>query len=518
MFSHREILDLNHIISLAVDNELDTAETVLYDYIRVTIMKKEKILRISFIAATLLIPLVSANVWAWNNGGYTEPGNIPQLATHDWIALHAASWLPENESWWILDGPDCLSNYLLGTELPDNGVHPWGIGDTALHHVYYDASENLEDDSSAVRAQSEFNMALAFLEEGNYSAAALHAGIMSHYIVDVGVFGHVMGSGTDWGSETHHSDYESHVETRTNEYPMDDFSVYLSYDGDLSEIDSYNATLKIAYDTTFDVDGYLTCIWMDTYYDWSNATFRNRAGESLNLCVNYLTDVLHTLYTRMTPNPTIANFDTMFRNNEVSMVYPDTVGGKALNCGAAWVTDWLASAFVYGHLKSCEEGLDTDPNFIDQVTGNAMGEAGKGIICFGGQFVSPLVKYAESEGTKAEDRAPIKFHLEDGTFRFQYANGTDIPGAELPQSVINIDEDMFVIEVYKDGAGRYVMLVYGFGWKGTYAAGKYFEKSVLSNFDSYKSQWIIVRWEDANGDGFVNSPGGGDSYTMVATG
>jgi hypothetical protein len=36
---------------------------------------------------------------------------------------------------------------------------------------------------------------------------AKHAGIMSHYIVDVAVFGHVMGSSTDWGSEAHHSDY-----------------------------------------------------------------------------------------------------------------------------------------------------------------------------------------------------------------------------------------------------------------------------------------------------------------------
>jgi len=31
-------------------------------------------------------------------------------------------------------------------------------------------------------------------------------------------------------------------------------------------------------------------------YDWDNPAFKIRAGESLNLAVNYVTDVLHTLY------------------------------------------------------------------------------------------------------------------------------------------------------------------------------------------------------------------------------
>jgi len=50
-------------------------------------------------------------------------------------------------------------------------------------------------------------------------------------------------------------------------------------------------------DTTFDSSGEgLTCVWMDRNYDWSNPTFRNRCGESLNLAVNYLADLLHTLW------------------------------------------------------------------------------------------------------------------------------------------------------------------------------------------------------------------------------
>ena len=77
---------------------------------------------------------------------------------------------------------------------------------------------------------------------------------------------------------------------------------------------------------------------------------------------------------------------------------------------------------------------------------------------------------------------------------------------------------MFVIETYEDGHGRYFLLCYGFGWKGTYAAGKYFHTDVRPNLASYPYPWVIVKWEDKNGDGFVNTGVDGDVYTLVAAG
>jgi hypothetical protein len=71
----------------------------------------------------------------------------------------------------------------------------------------------------------------------------------------------------------------------------------LVFDGKLDIISAYDAAKSLAYDTTFDSSGKgLTCVWMDQNYDWSDLTFRNRCGESLNLAVNYLADVLHTLW------------------------------------------------------------------------------------------------------------------------------------------------------------------------------------------------------------------------------
>jgi hypothetical protein len=130
---------------------------------------------------------------------------------------------------------------------------------------------------------------------------------MSHYISDVAVFGHVMGANTAWRAENHHSDYEDHVNDKTQTYDSN-FNSYLIFDGSLTTTSAYNAAKNIAYDTTFDGSGGLTCVWMDNNYNWNNPTFANRAGESLNLAVNSVADILHTLYSES--SNTIPEFST----------------------------------------------------------------------------------------------------------------------------------------------------------------------------------------------------------------
>lgn len=243
----------------------------------------------AFLVSLLLLTASVVHTWAWSNGGYSADPSNPDYGTHDWIAEHALDLLPASEKEYIVH---YLAEYLYGTELPDN---PEGIGDNVKHHIYYDSTGALVDDSAAVRAQEEYHEALGYLNANDLLKAAQTLGVMSHYISDMAVFGHVMGSATDWGAEVHHSDYEDYVNTRTNSY-SDDFNVYLSFDGSsLDNIPAYEAAINLAYDTTFDVDGDLTCVWMDSNYDWNNPTFRDRSGESLNLAVNYLADVLHTI-------------------------------------------------------------------------------------------------------------------------------------------------------------------------------------------------------------------------------
>jgi hypothetical protein len=85
------------------------------------------------------------------------------------------------------------------------------------------------------------------------------------------------------------------VNTRTDSY-TDEYNSFLAFDGTLDHISAYDATLTIANDTTFDLNGDLTCMWMDQNHNWNNPTFENRAGESLNLAANLIADVLYTFY------------------------------------------------------------------------------------------------------------------------------------------------------------------------------------------------------------------------------
>jgi hypothetical protein len=261
-----------------------------------------KIIRATLVFACLAIIFVAlAPALCWSNGGFSANPADPDYGTHDWIAQHALDYLPSQEKQYITDN---LAVYLLGTELPDNSNKSiGGIGDTTNHHVYYNSAGKLVDNTAAVRANDTFNKALAYINNKDYASAAKTAGEMAHYIADIAVFAHDMGKSTDWGDEHHHSDYEDYVDTRTNTY-SDTFNKYLSYDDSLSTTTAYNATAVLAYDTTFGGNSHMGCVWMDTNYNWSNQVFSDRCGESLNLAVNAVADVLHTLYIESSPSPT----------------------------------------------------------------------------------------------------------------------------------------------------------------------------------------------------------------------
>jgi hypothetical protein len=225
----------------------------------------------------------------WSNGGYSANPASPDYGTHDWIADHALDWLPFAEKQWILDHK---AAYLFGTETPDRRGCGDCFGDTSNHHIYYRRDSSLQDDAAARRAKQVYDQALAAVPSGNWTRVAILIGAMTHYIDDVAVFGHVMGSATDWRSETHHSDYEQHVNARTSTYSSE-FTTFLAFDGDLHSRDPYDAALLLAFDTTFGGATGRNATWMDRHYDWSSSEFSTRAAESINLAVNYLADVLH---------------------------------------------------------------------------------------------------------------------------------------------------------------------------------------------------------------------------------
>jgi len=293
-------------------------------------LKHSKFILLIVFISVVLVCMQPA--WCWSNGGYSANPSQPDYGTHDWIAQHASDWLPANEKKYITDN---LQTYLYGTELPDNGGAADGIGDTTKHHIYYSATGTLTDNASAQRANAEYNLALNYLKNNDTVNAAKTAGIMTHYIADVAVFGHVMGASTAWGAETHHSDYEDHVTDKTSSYTST-FDNYLSFDGSLTTLSAYNAAVNLAYDTTFGGSNHYTCVWMDQNYNWNSAAFSGRCGESLNLAVNAVADVLHTLYQEASPSPIVSASPT-----------PQAPEFPAIQILAVAMFATLASAVIY---------------------------------------------------------------------------------------------------------------------------------------------------------------------------
>jgi hypothetical protein len=226
---------------------------------------------------------------AWSNGGYSSDPANPDYGTHDWIADKALTIQARDVTFL---STTYHPKYMLGTEAPDNPVY---IGDSTNHHVYYYSDGVLQDDDSAVRASQMYEVALGYLRSGDYEAAAYDIGAMAHYVSDVGVFGHTMGSATDWGAEAHHSDYENKIQSMTGSLEPRTGLV-------LGDLGAYDATIGLAREITFGQGAIKTNVWMDTNYNWTNAVFMASAMSSLNSSVTAVAAVINHLMIEAAPS------------------------------------------------------------------------------------------------------------------------------------------------------------------------------------------------------------------------
>jgi hypothetical protein len=144
-----------------------------------------------------------------------------------------------------------------------------------------------------------YSVALGYLKQGDKRSAAYDIGVMSHYISDVGVFGHTMGAYTDWGAEVHHSDYENAIESLRGTLSLPGGQI-------LGSSSAYDATLSLARYVTFGHDLIQTNIWMDAHYDFSDATFKAGALASVYASVSAVASAIDHLMTeaQSTPTPT----------------------------------------------------------------------------------------------------------------------------------------------------------------------------------------------------------------------
>jgi hypothetical protein len=273
------------------------------------------------IFALLILPI--ANVYGWSNGpGYSTCVCNPVIGTHDLIAQKAVELLPAGESPVFNNNMNWLR---YGTELPDRPKNMNGYGDSFNHHVYFDEQHRVIDDAAARRANETYQDALSLLKQGNFSGGVMVAGAMSHYIADVAVWGHLMGEYTPWGNETHHQDYEAYVNDHQSLF---DLSIVAM--NPINRTSAYQATLDLASNIMFVVPN---ATWMDTHYNWSDPQFKTRVALSLNLAVNYVANVFHTLW--LDAGQPLPEFSTVYLPliAAVAVIFGASGKHKATNLG-----------------------------------------------------------------------------------------------------------------------------------------------------------------------------------------
>ena len=258
-------------------------------------MKKIKIiLLIIFSVSLFTLIFLPNNSVAWNNGDADDIYFGERFGSHDWIALEANLFLPQELQIWLNDS---LQIYLRGTAAPDDSSENYngyyGYGDTTKHHNYYNSDGSSYDSAAATRAQEEYDKAYAQMQVGNYSEAAWFAGCMTHYIADVAVWGHVM------TNESVHSLFENSANTRMDTPGEDYFQIF--FDGTYDDNTASDASLETGWETyRGDVSWQYNCNWMDNnYHAFDGAhpddAFEERAEYLIQLTTNKITDVIYKL-------------------------------------------------------------------------------------------------------------------------------------------------------------------------------------------------------------------------------
>jgi uncharacterized protein (DUF362 family) len=193
----------------------------------------------------------------------------------------------------------------------------------------------------------------------------------------------------------------------------------------------------------------------------------------------------------------LSNFPTLPENNTY-FIYPDFEGDKPSGVNYATLSDWTSMGYVAGMCENRQcEVTDTNSVTIDTNTGQPQLQD-KTLVLGGGPLVNAPINYYEDRRL-----APLYWRNINGVNYWYRADGTRIDETALSYTQIDQGRDMFVIESFIDEVGNRVLVIYGYGWKGTFAGGKFFKFDICPNIDNFTDSYYIYEWVDT-GDGFVD--------------
>jgi len=114
----------------------------------------------------------------------------------------------------------------------------------------------------------------------------------------------------------------------------------------------------------------------------------------------------------------------------------------------------------------------------------------KRVVVVGGPTPNWVVDYYERTG-----QTPLKLYRGATELGFQTQTGTVV--ASISRTSDWAHNDMFIVMTLQDSNGNFVLIIYGMGWKGTFAGGVLFKEVISKSLASYTGNAYVYRWTDA---------------------
>lgn len=191
--------------------------------------------------------------------------------------------------------------------------------------------------------------------------------------------------------------------------------------------------------------------------------------------------------------------------NEVYFLYAD----PAYMTRPESAYDITSGGIIYGLCENPQnQGFNTTTWWLlDTGAINATTISNATIAMFGGPYPHVAVRYYEDSHVGSQDGnwlAPVRFA--ENASHYWFENQTyAVVGMLSLSAVVNGHEDFFVIETFAE-EDNFFLVMYGFDWKGTWAAGIYFKEVMLVNLSDYEGQYYVFHWVDDFGqDGVPQS-------------
>jgi hypothetical protein len=147
----------------------------------------------------------------------------------------------------------------------------------------------------------------------------------------------------------------------------------------------------------------------------------------------------------------------------------------------------VAGATVYGLCKHPQkQGFVTNRNWVANGKINST-EINRAVIAlFGNPKYHEVIRSYENDGL-----TPIKFY--ENETHYMLLNDGKVIVSISKENVRQGLEDAFVIYAFIDGENEFLVM-YGFSWKSTWEAGKFFADVVSKNLMDYTQKVYVAKW------------------------